>query len=57
MNRLPFSECCIPELPTLARFLEDLNLGKYLPVFEQQELDFESFLTLDDARLREIGIK
>ena len=45
-----------PEYPTVSEFLQDLNLAKYLSIFEEQEVDFETLLTLSDADLKEIGI-
>ena len=57
MEKLPFSETSNPELPSLASFLEGLKLDKYIPVFEQQNIDFETFLSLNDVELKEVGIK
>lgn len=45
-----------PEYPLVSEFLEDLKLTKYLSIFEEQEVDFETLLTLSDADLKEIGI-
>lgn len=42
---------------TLPELLQDLNLSKYLPVFEEQDVDLQVFLTLTDNDLHEIGIK
>ena len=41
----------------LAALLRQLDLEKYLEVFQQQEIDFESFLTFNDEDLKRIGIK
>uniref|UniRef100_A0A3B3I3E4 Ankyrin repeat and sterile alpha motif domain containing 6 n=1 Tax=Oryzias latipes TaxID=8090 RepID=A0A3B3I3E4_ORYLA len=34
-----------------------LSLEKYQPIFEEQEVDMEAFLTLTDGDLKELGIK
>lgn len=41
----------------LAELLEELSLTKYLPIFEEQDVDLQVFLTLTDNDLHEIGIK
>ena len=41
----------------LASLLSDLNLSKYLSVFDEQDVDLSVFLTLSDADLKEVGIK
>uniref|UniRef100_A0A3Q3JJ98 SAM domain-containing protein n=1 Tax=Monopterus albus TaxID=43700 RepID=A0A3Q3JJ98_MONAL len=41
------------ELPEL---LSQLGLIKYIDVFEQQEIDYQTFLTLSDEDLKEVGI-
>lgn len=41
----------------LAELLEELSLMKYLPIFEEQDVDLQVFLTLTDNDLHEIGIK
>ena len=41
---------------TLEELLEKLDLTKYLELFSEEEVDLATFLTLDDADLREIGI-
>lgn len=45
-----------PMKPTIANFLEDLNLTKYISTFEDQDVDFITLLTLTDSDLREVGI-
>jgi hypothetical protein len=45
-----------PECPMVSEFLQDLKLTKYLSILEEQEVDFETLLTLTDADLKEIGI-
>ncbi|XP_005999792.1 ankyrin repeat and SAM domain-containing protein 6 [Latimeria chalumnae] len=41
----------------LSRILRKLSLEKYQPIFEEQEVDMEAFLTLTDGDLKELGIK
>ncbi|KAM6953377.1 ankyrin repeat and SAM domain-containing protein 6 [Aplochiton taeniatus] len=41
----------------LSSILKKLSLEKYQPVFEEQEVDMEAFLTLTDGDLKELGIK
>ena len=41
----------------LAALLRQLDLEKYIDVFQQQEIDFDSFLTFNDEDLKRIGIK
>ncbi|XP_031435183.1 protein bicaudal C homolog 1-like [Clupea harengus] len=41
------------ELPEL---FSKLGLGKYIDVFQQQEIDLQTFLTLTDQDLKELGI-
>ncbi|KAM6952368.1 bicaudal C homolog 2 [Lycodopsis pacificus] len=43
----------IDDLPEL---LSQLGLIKYIDVFEQQEIDYQTFLTLSDEDLKEVGI-
>ncbi|KAL3858771.1 hypothetical protein ACJMK2_009024 [Sinanodonta woodiana] len=40
----------------LSGILKKLSLEKYNPIFEEQEVDMEAFLTLTDDDLRELGI-
>ncbi|XP_041364910.1 protein bicaudal C homolog 1-B-like [Gigantopelta aegis] len=40
----------------LAELFSKLGLGKYTDVFQQQEIDLSTFLTLTDRDLRELGI-
>ncbi|XP_070544405.1 protein bicaudal C homolog 1-like isoform X2 [Ptychodera flava] len=42
-----------PDLPDL---FSKLGLGKYTDVFQQQEIDLQTFLTLSDQDLKELGI-
>ena len=41
----------------LAAFLMELGLAKYIPVFSEQEVNLQVFLSLTDNDLKEIGIK
>uniref|UniRef100_A0A8D0C9T1 Ankyrin repeat and sterile alpha motif domain containing 6 n=1 Tax=Salvator merianae TaxID=96440 RepID=A0A8D0C9T1_SALMN len=41
----------------LTGLLKKLSLEKYQPIFEEQEVDMEAFLTLTDGDLKELGIK
>ena len=40
----------------LAKLLSQLSLERYQPIFEEQEVDIESFMTLNDDDLKELGI-
>uniref|UniRef100_A0A8C9YUG7 Bicaudal C homolog 2 n=1 Tax=Sander lucioperca TaxID=283035 RepID=A0A8C9YUG7_SANLU len=40
----------------LPELLSQLGLIKYIDVFEQQEIDYQTFLTLSDEDLKEVGI-
>ncbi|KAJ3321398.1 hypothetical protein HDV06_004383 [Boothiomyces sp. JEL0866] len=41
----------------IARVLESIDHAKYLPMFIEHEIDYQTFLTLEDADLKELGIK
>uniref|UniRef100_A0ACB8EC07 Uncharacterized protein n=1 Tax=Sphaerodactylus townsendi TaxID=933632 RepID=A0ACB8EC07_9SAUR len=41
----------------LTGILKKLSLEKYQPIFEEQEVDMEAFLTLTDGDLKDLGIK
>uniref|UniRef100_A0A3Q3E6D8 Bicaudal C homolog 2 n=1 Tax=Labrus bergylta TaxID=56723 RepID=A0A3Q3E6D8_9LABR len=43
----------IDELPEL---LSQIGLIKYIDVFEQQEIDYQTFLTLSEEDLKEVGV-
>ncbi|XP_074844005.1 ankyrin repeat and SAM domain-containing protein 6 isoform X2 [Carettochelys insculpta] len=45
------------EKDELTSILKKLSLEKYQPIFEEQEVDMEAFLTLTDGDLKELGIK
>ncbi|PWA23714.1 hypothetical protein CCH79_00006094 [Gambusia affinis] len=53
---------CIQRSPSplvtddLPELLSELGLIKYIDLFEQQEIDYQTFLTLSDEDLKEIGI-
>ncbi|XP_043984087.1 bicaudal C homolog 2 isoform X3 [Gambusia affinis] len=53
---------CIQRSPSplvtddLSELLSELGLIKYIDLFEQQEIDYQTFLTLSDEDLKEIGI-
>ncbi|PIK61885.1 hypothetical protein BSL78_01216, partial [Apostichopus japonicus] len=42
--------------PDLSELFVNLGLGKYTDVFQQQEIDLATFLTLTDSDLKELGI-
>ncbi|XP_023215272.1 protein bicaudal C homolog 1-like isoform X1 [Centruroides sculpturatus] len=42
---------------SLSSLLERLDLSKYYHVFEDQDIDLDTFLTLTDKDLKDIGIK
>lgn len=42
--------------PTLSKFLEELKLTKYLSVFEENNVDFNTLLTFTENDLKEVGI-
>ena len=41
----------------LAELLDSLSLSKFLPTFEEQDVDLQVFLSLTDNDLKEVGIK
>lgn len=41
----------------IARVLESIDHSKYLPLFIEHEIDYQTFLSLEDADLKELGIK
>ncbi|PFX22621.1 ankyrin repeat and SAM domain-containing protein 3-like [Stylophora pistillata] len=42
--------------PSIANFLDELKLTKYIPTFEEQDVDFTTLLTLTESDLKEVGI-
>ncbi|XP_071957466.1 ankyrin repeat and SAM domain-containing protein 6-like isoform X2 [Antedon mediterranea] len=47
----------VSEDDELSALLRKLSLEKYSPIFEEQEVDMEAFLSLDKSDLTELGIK
>ncbi|XP_051717029.1 bicaudal C homolog 2 isoform X1 [Ctenopharyngodon idella] len=41
----------------LIELLAQLGLEKYIDIFQQQEIDYQTFLTLSDEDLKEVGVK
>jgi hypothetical protein len=41
----------------ISHVLESIDHGKYLPQFIEHEIDYQTFLTLEDVDLKELGIK
>jgi hypothetical protein len=37
--------------------LESIDHSKYLPLFIEHEIDYQTFLALEDGDLKELGIK
>ncbi|XP_070959102.1 bicaudal C homolog 2 [Oncorhynchus clarkii lewisi] len=52
-SQLSSSPQPMDDLPEL---LSQLGMGKYIDVFQQQEIDFQTFLTLSDEDLKEVGV-
>ncbi|CAG5119567.1 unnamed protein product, partial [Candidula unifasciata] len=50
------SKCMWTTKTDLAELFSALGLGKYTDLFQQQEIDLSTFLTLSDHDLRELGI-
>ncbi|XP_071784803.1 ankyrin repeat and SAM domain-containing protein 6-like [Asterias amurensis] len=46
----------ISEDDELSALLRKLSLEKYAPIFEEQEVDMEAFLSLNESDLKEMGI-
>ena len=44
------------EQDELAKLLCQLSLERYQPIFEEQEVDIEAFMTLNNEDLEELGI-
>ncbi|KAJ8246890.1 hypothetical protein GJAV_G00256500, partial [Gymnothorax javanicus] len=40
----------------LPELFSQLGLGKYIDIFQQQEIDFQTFLSLSDDDLKEVGV-
>jgi hypothetical protein len=41
----------------IQKALESIDHQNYLPLFIEHEIDYPTFLTLEDADLKELGIK
>jgi SAM domain (Sterile alpha motif) len=41
----------------ISRVLESIDHSKYLPLFIEHEIDYQTFLALEDGDLKELGIK
>jgi hypothetical protein len=41
----------------ISEILESIDHAKLLPLFIEHEIDYHTFLTLEDADLKELGIK
>ena len=41
----------------LESLLSEIGCSKYLPLFKEQDVDLQIFLTLSEADLKEIGIR
>ncbi|XP_031560674.1 protein bicaudal C homolog 1-like isoform X2 [Actinia tenebrosa] len=52
-NTYPFPS---PPLSDLEKLLEKLGLMKYYNIFQEQEVDWQTFLTLTDDDLKELGV-
>ncbi|MBN3276201.1 BICC1 protein, partial [Polyodon spathula] len=54
------SNCCSSpthkQTADLPELFSQLGLCKYIDIFQQQEIDFQTFLTLTDEDLKEVGI-
>ncbi|XP_072052011.1 ankyrin repeat and SAM domain-containing protein 6-like [Amphiura filiformis] len=46
----------VSEEDELAGMLKKLSLEKYAPIFEEQEVDMEAFLSLNETDLKDLGI-
>ncbi|ESO88400.1 hypothetical protein LOTGIDRAFT_125983 [Lottia gigantea] len=56
--QFPGQQIIPPNYPhDLSTLLENHGLSKYLPIFEEQDVDLTVFLSLTDNDLKEIGIK
>ncbi|XP_064181945.1 bicaudal C homolog 2 isoform X2 [Anguilla rostrata] len=52
----PSSSAPPPHTADLPELFSQLGLGKYIDIFQQQEIDFQTFLTLSDEDLKEVGV-
>ena len=51
------NNCNLENAPTLDDLLEQLGLTKYIPLFKEQDVDLQVFMSLTDNDLKEVGIK
>lgn len=59
-HRMTVEQCpdsCEHDQTDLGIILQKLSLECYQPIFEEQEVDMEAFLTLTDCDLKELGIQ
>ena len=56
LSRVSAGEAIAPGLDELASLLTTQGLGKYTDVFLRHEVDLQTFATLTDEELKEIGI-
>ncbi|XP_064651001.1 ankyrin repeat and SAM domain-containing protein 3-like [Lineus longissimus] len=47
----------LDDLPTLDDLLTQLGLTKYIPLFQEQDVDLQVFMSLTDNDLKEVGVK
>lgn len=45
------------EIKLLSDLLQQLNLEKYIPIFEAENIDLKLFLQLTDTEIAEMGVK
>ncbi|KAJ8282931.1 hypothetical protein COCON_G00054500 [Conger conger] len=50
------SSSAYQHISDLSELFSQLGLGKYMDIFQQQEIDFQTFLTLSDEDLKEVGV-
>ncbi|XP_069055313.1 protein bicaudal C homolog 1-A-like [Pleurodeles waltl] len=55
-NSSHFLSATFKQTTDLPELFSKLGLSKYTDIFQQQEIDFQTFLTLSDEDLRELGI-
>ncbi|XP_069508714.1 protein bicaudal C homolog 1-A-like isoform X2 [Ambystoma mexicanum] len=55
-NSSNFLSATFQQTTDLPELFSKLGLSKYTDIFQQQEIDFQTFLTLTDEDLRELGI-
>jgi len=50
------ADCALHGVSTIEEFLKRLKLSKYLPLFEEKGIDFKTFIAMDEAKLKAIGL-